>query len=87
MSSLFFVELTDTYGGEANYCWVYRFVIKASSAQGAISKLAKETGYKFRFDYGNVNDLIRYTGRNASVCVFVEYYDNDNARHDDAKQL
>ena len=31
MKHQFFVEMTDTYGGEANYSWVNRFLVTASS--------------------------------------------------------
>ena len=31
------IEVTDTFGGEANYCWVYRYAI---SMPGGISYLA-----------------------------------------------
>jgi len=27
--TLYFIEITDTFGGEANYSWVTRHVIKA----------------------------------------------------------
>lgn len=46
----FHFEMTDTYGGETNYCWLKRYVINANTLQGAITKLAKYTGYRFRFD-------------------------------------
>jgi len=39
----FFVEITDTFGGEANYSWVKRFIVRASTFRGAISKVSKET--------------------------------------------
>jgi hypothetical protein len=33
MKNLYFAEITDTYGGEANYSWVTRHKIAASSAR------------------------------------------------------
>ena len=39
----YFVELTDTFGGEANYCWAKRYKVAASSFNGAIRKVAKDT--------------------------------------------
>ena len=44
----FYFEMTDTYGGELNYCWVYRFTISAKNIRGALIKLSKETGFRFR---------------------------------------
>ena len=68
------VEVTDTFGGEPNYCWVKSFIVSASSPQGAITKVAKETGYRFRkdWDYG---DFVRYNAQGACVCASVEYFD------------
>jgi hypothetical protein len=35
------IEVTDTFGGEANYCWVRRGTTRANSRRGLI-KAAKE---------------------------------------------
>lgn len=35
------IEVTDTFGGEANYCWVKRGTAKAKSRRGLI-KAAKD---------------------------------------------
>ena len=42
MKKLFFVEMTDTFGGEANYGWVNRFMVTAASSLGAIRKVTKK---------------------------------------------
>ena len=39
----YFVELTDTFGGEANYSWVNRYKVVASSFNGAIRKVSKDS--------------------------------------------
>ena len=44
----YYFEVTDTFGGELNYCWLDRFIIRASSPRGAIIKLSKHTGLKYR---------------------------------------
>jgi hypothetical protein len=71
--SNYVIEITDTFAGEANYSWVKRFIVKASSIQGAITKLAKyqgDTGW--RLQYGdNMNAKYNLTG--ACVCAFVDY--------------
>ena len=69
----FFVELTDTYAGEANYCWVKRYKVTASSFNGAIRKVAKDTYYRFRKEY-DAGDMTKYKAIGACVCAFVEEY-------------
>lgn len=67
MTKIFLVEITDTYGGEANYSWVRRFAVSATTHRGAICKVSKETGYRFSFDG------IRWNS--GTICAFV--YDPD----------
>lgn len=72
----FYVEITDTFGGEANYCWVSRFAVMANNPRHAISKVSRETGYRFRQEW-NDGEIVRYNARGAAVCAFVEYFDPD----------
>lgn len=76
---LFYVEFTDTYGGEANYSWIYRFMVHASTMRGAIGKVTKETGHKARKDY-DVGDTSRYNVPGACVCYFVSHSEGEE-RH------
>ena len=69
MTRTFLVEITDTYGGEANYCWVKRYAVSANTLRGAICKVSKESGYRFRFDG------LRYNVKGAAICAFV--FDTD----------
>lgn len=75
----FFVEITDTFGGEANYCWVQRLKVKASTFRGAIIKAARHAGYSGRIhktaDYG---DMTRHDVRGAAVCIFTSWFDPAN---------
>jgi hypothetical protein len=66
----FKIEVTDTYGGEANYSWVRRYEYKASSPRGAIQMLAREHGAGWRqaFDTG---DTVRYNLAGCCICCFV----------------
>lgn len=48
MQDCFFVEMSDLFCGELNYSYITRFKIHAKTERGAISKLAKYTGLKFR---------------------------------------
>lgn len=61
------VEITDTFGGEANYCWVRRFQVKARTALGAIRKVGQ---YSWRKAWDD-GDTVRYNARGACVCCFV----------------
>ncbi len=69
MKNLFFIEVTDVYGGEANYSWVTRHVIKAKSERGAITALARRSGLNWR------NDGYRYLSKSGATCAFVDRYD------------
>ena len=43
--AIFFVEVTDTYGGESNYSWVHRFKVHATTYRGAMRKVSKHMGF------------------------------------------
>ncbi len=66
----FFVEITDTFGGEANYGWVRRYRVKAKTPRGAMRKLAQkgEGGWSLQFDDG---DCARFDARQCCKCAFV----------------
>lgn len=66
----YFVEMTDTFGGESNYSWVNRFLVQSVSMRGAISKVTRETGHHARLDY-NCGDMARYDATSACICYFV----------------
>lgn len=72
--NLYFIEVTDTYGGEANYSWVLRYLVPANSFRGAISKLAKKDGAGWKFEY-STGDMVRYNLTGCAVCCFVELVD------------
>ena len=66
----FIVEITDTYGGEANYCWVRRYTVQARNLRGAIQIISRKTGYTWRKDWDD-GDTVRYNARGACVCCFI----------------
>ena len=72
----YFVEMTDTFGGESNYSWVKRFLVQSVSMRGAISKVTRETGYHARLDY-NCGDIARYNATGACICYFVQWADGN----------
>ena len=72
------VEVTDTFGGEANYSWRKQWLVTANSARGAITKLAKSegSGWRMACDSG---DTVRYDLKNACICAFVMWIDDSAA--------
>jgi len=72
------IEITDTFGGEANYSWVTHHKIRAKSARGAIVKLNRDCGLGFRKNYEMV-DVVRYDSVSGATCAFVELWDESHA--------
>lgn len=74
-----FVELTDTYGGEANYSWVTRVKVQAKTLKHAVRRFSKDAGFvgSVRFDYAMSDELgtARYNIRGAALCFFVCAWD------------
>ena len=74
---MFRVEMTDTYGGEANYSWVKRETIAANSHKQAITKFKKlhgiTTGHRISFDGG---DMRRVDFSGACICIFSTWADS-----------
>ena len=68
----FNVEITDTFGGEANYSWVTRHVIRARSPRGVAVIMNRRSGLGFHkvSDYG---DLCRYDSASGATCMFIEF--------------
>ena len=76
MKQLFFVEMTDTFGDDANYSWVNRFLVSAKTIRGAMCKVSRETMSSVRKDY-DIGDMARYNAIGACICFFVSYADGD----------
>jgi len=72
---LFFIEVTDVHGGEANYSWVTRHLIRAKSELGAIQWLSKRTGINWKFDG------LRYNSKSGATCAFIDRWDEDEQVH------
>ena len=71
MKNRYIVEMTDTFGGEANYCWIHRFIVTASTHHGAMRKVSRETGFTARCTMPG--DPERWDAVGACVCFFVEF--------------
>lgn len=72
MKRLFFAEITDTFGGEANYSWLARHIIRAKSERGAINALSRRSGISWHSVIGN-----RYDSKSGATCVFLREYNKD----------
>lgn len=68
MKSSYFVKITDTYGGEANYSWVTRYLVSANSELGAIQRIARKYGAGWRREYDG-----RYNLSGACICLFINF--------------
>jgi hypothetical protein len=69
---LWFFEVTDVYGGEANYSWVTRHIIRARTQRGAINRFAKLSGMKW-----HGVGCERFDSESGATCYFVSPYDMD----------
>lgn len=70
MKTLFFIEITDTFGGDANYSWVTRHIIRAKSQRGAVNALSRRSGIAW-----HAVDMERYDSKSGATCAFVSAYD------------
>lgn len=72
----YYVEVTDTYGGELNYCWVNRYRINANSIPHCLSKLARYTGRNYRTTFGD-DMLSFFKAKNACIGGTVEMFNTE----------
>lgn len=70
--NLYFIEVTDMYGGEANFSWVTRHIIKAKSERGAIQALSIRSGLHWSYDG------TKYVSDSGATCAFVDVFDNES---------
>ena len=78
---LYFFELTDTFGGEANYSWVKRFKVEAKSINGAIRKVSADCGFQGRLMVDCKGELSRWNVKGAPLCIFGSEYDNEGEHY------
>ncbi len=77
MKNQYFIEETDTFGGEANYCWVNRFIVSASTPRGAMRRVTARTGDKVRC-VDRYNEPQTWDSTIGCIRYFVEYVDDDD---------
>lgn len=79
--NLYGFEWTDTFGGEANYCWVQRGYVRARDIKHAITQ-AKRERYSQplpRHQLSDYGEMVRIDIKGAAVCCFIEYAEDQNA--------
>lgn len=72
----YFVEITDTFAGEANYSWVNRLKVKANTMRGAVNKVARHSGMAWRCNWDN-GDTMRYDSKSGATCFFIQDWQDD----------
>jgi len=77
----FYFEVTDTFGGELNYCWLDKFTIKAKNIRGALIKLSKHTGLNFRFNG------CHYKAKNACIAAYEIEFDVNEEWKESSEEL
>ena len=79
------VEVTDTFGGEANYCWVRRYAVDGTSAKAAqlvrrAKKAAGWSGMRTVTDSHGDGFTVRPVGRRAPCWImFINWQDDPAA--------
>ena len=67
----FYVEITDTFGGEANYSWVTRHKLKATTALGAMRRIGNDSGLSWH----NVG-AGRWDSKSGATCAFIDEWED-----------
>ena len=70
----FIIEITDTFGGEANYAWVKRAQFEApanASDKQLIYRAKRALGACGRHKKENMGDTIRLNFVGACICAFI----------------
>lgn len=76
MNRLFYIEVTDTFAGEANYSWVTRHLIRANTERGAINRFARLSGLSWHCT-GDMGYAKRYDSASGATCYFIEPYNGN----------
>lgn len=69
-TNLYYIEVTDTYGGEANYSWVTRHIIKAKSMRGAVQRFSRISGMSWHCVDAYCEPK-RFDSRSGATCYFI----------------
>jgi len=72
----YYIEVTDTFSGEANYSWVTRHVIKGKTKKGAVNRFSRLSGMNWHC-VDNAWDYSRFDSASGATCYFISDYDED----------
>jgi hypothetical protein len=64
------VEVTDTFGGDANFAWVRRYEVQAADMTGAADIMREREGGEWEIDWDFGGDT-RYNMKDACICCFI----------------
>lgn len=68
----YYIEVTDTYGGESNYSWVQKFYIEATEAT-VVRRAKKEIRWNgVRCDRNDCGETIKLIPRGLAQVAFIE---------------
>lgn len=69
--SFYFIEVTDTFGGQANYSWVEKYCVEAT--EGSVIRRAKrEIGWNgVRCDRYEQGDVVELRPRGMAQVAFI----------------
>lgn len=69
-------EYTDTFGGEANYCWANRGQVQANNLKQALRRAKKELGLTgLKGTTHNYGDMIDYRPQGHCTVLFITWED------------
>lgn len=86
------IEVTDTFGGEANYSWVKRFTIPdrpRESTLALVRRAKKAAGLNgVKCDTSNYGDLWQLDVRGACIVAFITWVEPEHSFHpEDAERI
>jgi hypothetical protein len=74
----YFIEVTDTFGGEANYSWVRKYCIEATESN-VVRRAKAEIGWNgVRCDRADLGEIIELRPRGECVVAFIEEANPDH---------
>ena len=76
----YFVEITDTFAGEANYSWATHYKVTAQNENDAIVKISNEYGIDWIKQWDDC-ECSRYDSESGATCLFISEYDDDEHSH------
>ena len=79
MKNHYYIEMTDTFGGEANYCWANRFIVSALTPRGAMRRVCNRAGDKV-YCVDRYNDPQTWDSVIGCIRYFVEWIDDEQVK-------